>query len=147
MHARTYRGTRPSSLASNRVEYGLGNLRQSPQVQNMLRSHRMQAKLTVGAPNDRYEQEADRVADQMMRMPEPQVQRQAELDDDDEELIRTKPLSAQVTPLAQRQVNGDQEESDEEQFLQGKPFEGQSIAMAPVVAGNINGAPRQLQRN
>ena len=29
----------------------------------------LQAKLKVGAPNDKYEQEADRVADQVMRMP------------------------------------------------------------------------------
>ncbi|HHM04189.1 MAG TPA: hypothetical protein ENJ19_00410, partial [Gammaproteobacteria bacterium] len=28
-----------------------------------------QTKLTVGAPNDRFEQEADRVAEQVMRMP------------------------------------------------------------------------------
>jgi len=112
----------------------------------MLRSHRMQAKLTVGAPNDRYEQEADRVADQMMRMPEPQMQRQAELDND-EDLIRTKPLSAQVTPLAQRQVIGPEEEVDEEEFLQGKHLPGESITLTPGVAGNIYGAPTQLQRN
>ncbi len=30
----------------------------------------VQAKLTIGAPNDQYEQEADRAADQVMRMPE-----------------------------------------------------------------------------
>ena len=30
----------------------------------------IQAKLRIGAPNDRHEQEADRVADQVMRMPE-----------------------------------------------------------------------------
>lgn len=34
----------------------------------------IQAKLTVGASNDPYEQEADRVADQVMRMAEPRVQ-------------------------------------------------------------------------
>jgi hypothetical protein len=33
----------------------------------------VQTKLTVGAPNDTYEQEADRVADTVMRMAEPQV--------------------------------------------------------------------------
>ncbi|MFN6355283.1 MAG: DUF4157 domain-containing protein [Cyanobacteriota bacterium] len=32
----------------------------------------VQAKLTVGEPNDPYEQEADRVAEQVMRMPEPE---------------------------------------------------------------------------
>lgn len=32
---------------------------------------RIQTKLTVNAPGDVYEQEADRVADQVMRMPGP----------------------------------------------------------------------------
>lgn len=35
-----------------------------------------QTKLTINQPGDRYEQEADRVADQVMRMPEPSLQRQ-----------------------------------------------------------------------
>jgi len=35
--------------------------------------HRLQAKLTISDPNDIYEQETDRVADQVMRMPEPAV--------------------------------------------------------------------------
>jgi hypothetical protein len=35
----------------------------------------VQAKLKISQPNDRYEQEADRVADQVMRMSEPTVQR------------------------------------------------------------------------
>ncbi len=37
---------------------------------------KLQKKLTVNTPGDQYEQEADRVAEQVMRMPEPQVQRQ-----------------------------------------------------------------------
>lgn len=37
---------------------------------------KIQAKLVVEWPGDIYEQEADRVADQVMRMPEPKVQRQ-----------------------------------------------------------------------
>ncbi|MEJ2564287.1 MAG: hypothetical protein P8Z42_16640 [Anaerolineales bacterium] len=35
----------------------------------------VQAKLKVNPPGDRYEQEADSVADQLMRMPAPAVQR------------------------------------------------------------------------
>ena len=35
----------------------------------------VQPKLTIGQPNDKYEQEADRVADEVMRMPEPNFQR------------------------------------------------------------------------
>jgi len=36
----------------------------------------IQFKLAVGQPGDRYEQEADRIADRVMRMPEPGLQRQ-----------------------------------------------------------------------
>ena len=36
----------------------------------LLRSRLLQAKLTISHPQDVYEQEADRVADQVMRMPE-----------------------------------------------------------------------------
>ncbi len=35
----------------------------------------LQAKLRINQPGDRFEQEADRVADQVMRMPEPGLQR------------------------------------------------------------------------
>ena len=35
----------------------------------------LQAKLKIGLPGDQYEQEADRVADQVMRLPDPQLQR------------------------------------------------------------------------
>src|SRR5215468_5504515 len=44
--------------------------------------HPVQAKLTVGAPDDEYEQEADQVAHQVMTMPDP-VQR-ADVPDVDE---------------------------------------------------------------
>ncbi len=39
-------------------------------VQRLFKSGMIQAKLRIGQPNDVYEQEADRVADQVMRMPE-----------------------------------------------------------------------------
>ncbi len=44
-------------------------------VQRLFKSGALQAKLKIGQPNDIYEQEADRVADMVMRMPEPTVQR------------------------------------------------------------------------
>jgi hypothetical protein len=33
----------------------------------------VQPKLEIGAPDDEYEREADRVADQVMRMPDPSI--------------------------------------------------------------------------
>jgi hypothetical protein len=47
----------------------------------------IQTKLKVGQPGDKYEQEADRVADAVMRMQEPRVQRQFELEEEEEEEI------------------------------------------------------------
>ncbi len=43
-------------------------------VAQLYRPGFLQAKLTIGQANDIYEQEADRVADQVMRMPEPAIQ-------------------------------------------------------------------------
>jgi hypothetical protein len=42
-------------------------------VQGLFASGRIQAKLKISQPNDKYERQADRVADQVMRMPEPEV--------------------------------------------------------------------------
>ena len=42
-------------------------------LQQLLRAHGLQAKLAVSHPQDPYEQEADRVADQVMRTPESQT--------------------------------------------------------------------------
>lgn len=44
-------------------------------VQRVLRSRTIQPKLAISQPGDSYEQEADQVAEQVMRMPEPVIQR------------------------------------------------------------------------
>ena len=43
-------------------------------VRRMFASGLLQAKLGIGPPGDRFEREADRVADRVLRMPEPVVQ-------------------------------------------------------------------------
>lgn len=43
-------------------------------MQRLLATGSIQTKLAINQPGDEYEQEADHVADQMMRMPEPQLQ-------------------------------------------------------------------------
>ena len=74
----------------------------------------IQPKLKIGAPNDKYEQEADRVADQVMRMPEPIVRRQP-VEEEDEESIQTKPNES-----LQRQPSDEEEEEE----LQTKALNG-----------------------
>src|SRR5262245_6757812 len=43
-------------------------------MQHLLRSGAIQPKLAISQPGDIYEQEADRVADEVMRMPAPVIQ-------------------------------------------------------------------------
>jgi hypothetical protein len=65
----------------------------------------VQTKLTIGQPNDKYEQEADRVAGQVMSMPAPTPQQQVQRMGTEEE-IQAKPES---TPLIQRQGEDEEE--------------------------------------
>jgi hypothetical protein len=97
----------------------------------------LQRKLAIGQPNDQYEQEADRVADQVMRMPAPKIQRLCpeckeelqrqpmaeEEKKEDEETLQTKPLAETITPLIQRQMEPTEEEKEkEDETLQTKPL-------------------------
>jgi hypothetical protein len=92
----------------------------------------IQARLKVGQPGDKHEQEADRVADAVMRMPEPQVQRQVE-EEEEEEQLQTKSLADQITPLVQRQAEGEEEEEEEQ--LQTKPLADQITPLVQRQAG------------
>ena len=101
-------------------------------VQRLVKSGALQAKLKIGQPGDKYEQEADRVADAVMQMPEPGVQRQP-VEEEEEDLIQTKPLTEQITPLVQRQV----EPEEEEEILQTKESSKQSPAVSSNLETNI----------
>lgn len=86
-------------------------------VQRLIKSGTLQSKLKISQPNDIYEQEADRVAEQVMRIPEPIMQRQ----------------SLRVTPLIQRQVSEEKEE-----ILQAKDVAGQSTTITPSIESSIS---------
>lgn len=103
-------------------------------VQRLFKSGVIQAKLKIGQPNDIYEQEADRVAEQVMRMPEPCLQRQTEEEEEEEEIIQTKPLADQITPFVQRQV----EQEEEEKILHAKEVPGQTSEVTHELESRIN---------
>lgn len=75
----------------------------------------IQAKLTVGPPDDRYEREADRVADLVMRMPDPRLQRQVEPEEEEEneQLVQAKLLTGHTKSIVQRQEQETPEEPAE----------------------------------
>jgi hypothetical protein len=69
--------------------------------------HPIQPKLKVGPPRDRYEQEADRVAEAVMRMSEPEIQRQEE-EGQEEEMLQAKSrgdVTSEVTNDLESQIN------------------------------------------
>jgi hypothetical protein len=68
----------------------------------------LQTKLKISEPNDPYEQEADRVADEVMRMPEPTIQRQMEPEENVEEMVQTKAIANSITPLQRSSTDSSQ---------------------------------------
>jgi hypothetical protein len=74
----------------------------------------LQRKLTVGAADDQYEQEADRVAGQVLSMPDAvaahSMQRAISPEEDKDQTLQTKPLAASITPFVQRQSTTEEEE-------------------------------------
>jgi len=68
----------------------------------------IQAKLTVGAPGDSYEQEADLIAAQVMRMPEPSQTDSVQRHEDEDEMAQMQPLGQSMSAILQRRENKDQ---------------------------------------
>lgn len=88
-----------------------------------------QAKLTVNQPGDKYEQEADAVADRVLRMGDSDsVQREDAVEE--EEQVQAKPLAGAISPLVQREGEEDEDEEDHK----------------PVQAKALSGASPMLQR-
>ncbi len=74
----------------------------------------LQARLRMGQTNDHYEQEADRVADQVVNAPpSPSIQQQS---NNEEEMLQSKALTSPITPYLQRQAEEEpiQAQSEEE---------------------------------
>jgi len=116
------------------------NSRKSKSVANNLSSQNtiLQTKLKVGKPDDKYEQEADSVADRVMRMPENQIQRQNEeeelaqpklqlqrKEEDEEEVVQAKlniqrQVEEEEEEAAQPKLNIQKQEEEEEEPVQAK---------------------------
>ena len=92
----------------------------------------IQTKLIVNQPGDEYEQEADRVAERVIRMPEPHMQRQVEEEEEEEEeeLIQTKPLAEKSTQLVHIQ--------EEIAAVQAEQTGGRTLQVASGLAAQID---------
>jgi len=95
----------------------------------------VQTKLTVGAPGDKYEQEADSVAAQVMSMsvqpaPSMPIQRQGE-EEEQEPLVQRSSLADSITPLVQR-LREEQEEPLQAKSLLQRAGNGNALAGSNV---------------
>lgn len=98
-------------------------------VQRLLKSRAIHAKLRIGQPGDKYEQEANRIADKVMLMPEPGC---PECKEEEKETIQTKAVADQITPLVLRQVE------EEEEELRAKEFPSQTSEVSSNLEARIN---------
>ena len=79
-------------------------------LQHLLQSRVIQAKLKISQPGDAYEQEADRVADTVMRMPEPATSGPTTLSNAADPTIQR--ACAECEDEVQRQAIGEEETDD-----------------------------------
>ena len=120
---------------------------QSSQVRHILKSSVLQPKLKIGASNDKYEREADQVADQVMRMSDevsvqntemgvqrtPLIRNASSIKTqrmcaECEEEIQTKPLDKAI----QRQ-----EDDDQEELIQEKTTGEVAPQVTPAISSGI----------
>jgi hypothetical protein len=102
-----------------------------PQEKEEPNKELVQTKLTVGAPGDKYEQEADSMAAKVMRMPDEAIQQPIQRQTgEDTEAVQMQPLVNSITPLLQRS-------SGEEEEVQMKSGAQRASDGSSVASGNV----------
>ena len=124
--------TGPSQSISSPVEHILFLQRTigNQAVGRLVRSGALQAKLMIGQPGDIYEQEADRMAEQVMRMPEPISNR-----NNISNLARNNSIQRKCPGCNKRTVIGKEEE---EIKLQKKEASGSTHEVTPELESSIS---------
>lgn len=128
-----------TSIAHNAQRGGLANSLLNLQrthgnrfVQQTLKSSIIQAKLSISEPEDEYEMEADRVADQVMRMQEPPGQSTNGMPGHNSGLSIQR-LCKECDEQVQRQEG----EEEDEQVLRAKEAPSQSPSVPDGLESNI----------
>jgi hypothetical protein len=139
-----------SSSFADRIQF-LQRTVGNQSVERMIRSGTLQAKLKIAEPGDVYEKEADMVADQVMRMPEPQMAQSNNLHiqracpnceenelhrqpikEDEEDKLKRQPIEEEDEKKMQRQP-----EEDEEKNVQAKEASDLTPEVNPGIENQI----------
>lgn len=117
------RGTNPPGLPDGSPDEGgrshLGGYRFGEMAIEAGERLGVQAKLAIGQPGDKYEQEADRVAEQVMRMPDPNPLARVSL------VNSNLPFAAHPLPVQKQEVKEEDEEKKKGK-IQAKGESGQT---------------------
>lgn len=126
--------TTQKSNASIVHRFARGRRADHSKVRNILQTTPIQAKLTVGSPNDKYEQEADRVSNHVMRMSDAEVAQRVQTGS-------AQPLRIQrMCPECEKeQAQRQPAKDDEEEKLQAKEQPGQMPHVSSGIESRING--------
>jgi len=106
---------------------------QQAEIRRILHSTGAQAKLTIGQPNDKYEQEADRVAEAVMWMLEPKS------------VSGGASHIQQACPRCEEEELRRQQIEKEEEELQRQPIEEEEELQAKPESGHISEANPNLE--
>ncbi len=97
----------------------------------------MQAKLTISEPGDQYEQEADRVAETVMRMPEPIASGGVAVSGWVKD-VHTQPEGSADAEKLHRQTMDEEMLEEEEETLQAKEVSGETPEVTPELEARLN---------
>ncbi len=134
---RKWKADMPHSSAADRIMFlqrTIGN----QAVENMIRSGSLQAKLRIGPPGDKYEQEADRVAEAVVRMPEPHAISsgtpyiQKACPTCEEQDVKRQPIKEEEEGKLQRKTK----EEEEEEKLRKKPNDENENVQMKATSGH-----------
>jgi hypothetical protein len=107
----------------------------------------IQAKLTVGAPDDVYEQEADRVAAQVMRMPDPGLRQSVQARREDDWIQTPSPLMSAVQRQDDGLTSAPSEVPTISPIVQRQAEEDDSLQLLPQLQQRAIAAPTDASAN
>ncbi|MCE7991879.1 MAG: DUF4157 domain-containing protein [Roseivirga sp.] len=119
-------------LQTNRPIGSETSFRNGTSTTSGLWKNSIQTRLKVGQPGDKYEQEADAVADQVVTNPRPEISKQA-----DKEQLSQKP-EIQRSAVAEEEIQASQEEEPE---LQASTEEEPEVQSSPEEEDQVQAMP------
>lgn len=110
----------------------------------------VQPKLKIGQPGDKYEQEADAVADRVMRMSDSNQVQMQPIEEEEEIMqpkLRMQPMEEEEEELVQPQIQRQEEEEEAQAKIQMQPMEEEEEMLQTKASNRNVSASESLSEN